>query len=183
MLKLIHAYNMKFSSVKNYYDSFSDKESDLNSFAISCVSLGADGYFDWLYTYEKNMYYLVDEAKPDYIIGYGSFSDHKVLDYHKKHLNAGAIGYGIRPVERNKGYGTELLHLLLLKCEESGMKEVCVSCLKENVYSKQIILNNNGLLEKEFYDEDSLKVGLKFWIKLQPLFSDKTKKMVNRYKE
>ncbi len=30
------------------------------------------------------------------------------------------------------------------------MPEVCVSCLKENVASKKIIINNNGKLKKSF---------------------------------
>ena len=34
MLKLIHALDMNFNSVKNYYDSFIDKYSDLNCYAI-----------------------------------------------------------------------------------------------------------------------------------------------------
>lgn len=106
----------------------------------------------------------------------------KILDYHKSYLNTGAIGYGIRPCERNKGYGTELLKLLLLKCEEIGMKEVCVSCLKENIALQQIILKNNGKLEKEFFDDDSGKRGLKYWIKLYPKISIRIKTIIKNCK-
>jgi len=96
------------------------------------------------------MYYLVDDENPNYIIGYCILEDSDILDYHKHYLNEGAIEYGIRPNERNKGYGTTILKLLLAKCEELGMHEVCVSCLKENIYFQKIILNNNGVLEKNF---------------------------------
>ena len=124
MLKLIHAFDMQFYSVREYCCSFEDKWKDLNSFAILMSEQGMDEYYKWIYEYEKDMYYLVDDSNPTYIIGYGSFEDSRILNYHLHYLNNGAIGYGIRPSERNKGYGTKLLALLLEKCEEIGMKEV-----------------------------------------------------------
>ncbi len=183
MLKLIHANDMNFNSVKNYYDSFTDKWKDLNCYAISHAQYGPNEYFDFVNTYENNLFYLVDEDKEDYIIGFGTIEDAKILDYHKDYLNAGNIGYGIRPNERKKGYGTMLLKLLLLECEKMGMYEVCISCLEENIGSKKIIINNNGLLEKEFFDDDSGQYALKFWIKLHPKIINRTKRLVKRLRE
>ena len=97
-------------------------------------------------------------------------------------MNIGNIGYGIRPLERQKGYGTLLLQLLLSECEKFGMHEVCVSCLKENISSSKVIMNNNGILEKEFFDEDSGKYGLKYWIQLHPKISVMTKRFIKRIK-
>lgn len=103
MLKLIHAFDMQFYSVQEYCNSFEDKWNDLNSYAILLSEEGMKRYFDWIYEYEKNMYYLVDDDNPTYIIGYGVFEDSHIINYHLPYLNNGAIGYGIRPNERNRG--------------------------------------------------------------------------------
>lgn len=168
MLILIHAFDMPFSNVQEYYNSFALKK-DFNSYAISLVNKGAEQYFKWIYAYEKNMYYLVDDSNPNYIIGFGVIKYSKSLDYHSDWLNTGAIGYGIRPNERNKSYGTKLLNLLLQKCRDFGINEVCISCLKENPGSQGVILNNDGVLEKEFFDNESGKQALKYWINLETL--------------
>lgn len=180
MLKLIHAVNMDYNNVKNYYNSFEDKWSDLNCYAITQVVNGPQSYFDYISVYEPNLYYLINDEKPDYIIGYGSIEDSTVLNYHKSYLNTGNIGYGIRTTERNKGYGTLLLKLLLLECEKFGMHEVCVSCLNENIASSEVIKNNKGKLEKEFFDEDTGKYGLKYWIKLHPKITVRTKRLIKK---
>lgn len=182
MLKLVHAFDMNFDSVKDYYNSFEDKWFDLNCYAISCVENGFKAYFDEVSMYDPNLYYLIDDEKPNYIIGYGSIENSKVLDYHLSYLNQGNIGYGIRPSERNKGYGTKLLRLLLLKCEELGMTEVCVSCLKKNIASSKVILKNKGKLEKEFWHDDSCVYGLKYWIKLCLKIIVKARKIIKRLK-
>lgn len=56
----------------------------------------------------------------------------------------GHIGYGIRPSERGKGYGTIFLHLLLQKCKELGIKEVMLVCKVDNFGSQRVIENNLG---------------------------------------
>jgi len=180
MLKLIHASNMDYNNVKNYYDSFKDKWKDLNCYAISIVKESPQAYFDYISKYEPNLYYLIDDEHPEYIIGFGSIEDSNIINYHKSYLNTGNIGYGIRHVERNKGYGTLLLKLLLLECEKIGMHEVCVSCLKENIASSKVIKNNNGKLEKQFFDDDTGKYGLKYWIKLHPKVGVKAKRLIKR---
>lgn len=180
MLKLVHAFEMNFNNVKNYYDSFEDKWRDLNCYAITHVVNGAQSYFDYIYTYKPNLYYLVDDENSDYIIGFGTIEDSGIINYHKDYLNTGNIGYGIRPVEKKKGYGTILLNLLLLECEKLGMSEVCISCLKDNLASSKVIKNNKGKLEKEFFDEDTGKYGLKHWIKLHPKISIRTKRLIKK---
>ncbi|WP_175989315.1 GNAT family N-acetyltransferase [Bacillus sp. Marseille-Q1617] len=80
-------------------------------------------------------------------------------------LNAGGhIGYGIRPSERRKGYATKLLSLSLEKTMELGIKETLVVCDKWNEASKKTILNNGGIPDRDFIEEDG-NVILRFWIK------------------
>ena len=182
MLKLVHAMDMEFQNLKNYYDSFGGDKIDLNCYAIAQVENGPQKYFDYFINSELNLYYLVKDENPNYIIGFGTIEDSEILNYHKDYLNTGNIGYGIRPTERKKGYGTILLGLLLLECKKFGMHEVCVSCLKENIASSEVIKKNKGKLKKEFLDDETEKYGQKFWIKLHPKVSCRTKRLVKRTK-
>lgn len=74
----------------------------------------------------------------------------------------GHIGYSVRPAERGKGYGRELLRLALLRCRELGLVRVLVTCNADNVASEHVILANGGVLEREI-DVDGLAVR-RYWI-------------------
>jgi predicted acetyltransferase len=70
----------------------------------------------------------------------------------------GNVGYGIRPSERRKGYGTRILELSLEKCRELGISNVVVTCAATNVASVKIIENNGGTLEEVFMqDSEQIK--------------------------
>ena len=66
---------------------------------------------------------------------------------------AGHIGYSIRPAERRKHYGTDLLTRALDVCSTIGIKEVLVSCGKDNIASAGVIRKCDGLLKEELYSE------------------------------
>lgn len=80
--------------------------------------------------------------------------------------HGGNLGYLIRPAERKKGYGTEMLHLALVKCREKGLKRVLVSCRNTNLASAKVIENNGGIYENDFYDKELNKVYKRYWINL-----------------
>ena len=76
------------------------------------------------------MYWLVDGKK---FIG--------VLRLNKKlnkklRIRGGNIGYAIRPSERKKGYGIEILRLGLLKAKAQGFKKIRIDCRENNIASK-----------------------------------------------
>lgn len=125
MLKLVSTLNVSYNDVLNYYYSFDEKRKDLNSYAISLIKEGYDKYIDWVQTYEANdnhnMYYLIDIDNPNYLIGYGNIEYSEIFDCHLSNFNEGAIGYGIRPSERKKGYGDAILTLLIDKCNELSL--------------------------------------------------------------
>ncbi len=76
----------------------------------------------------------------------------------------GNIGYSIRPTERGKGYGREILRLNLEKCREMGLTKVMVTCKKDNALSEKVIIANGGTFEKEVEgDGTTIK---RFWIEL-----------------
>ena len=177
MLKLVKAKDVRFDGVKEYYDSFENKN-ELNSMVLGYVKDGEEAYVKMRNSWGKLMYYLIDEDNPDYIIGIGDIEDSGVYNFHEDYLNFGHISYGVRPNERNKGYGKAILKLLLEKCEERGMGEVCVSCKKDNIASKKVILGNKGKFEKEFFSDESGQC-LKFWIKLRPGIYNRMRRIVN----
>ncbi|MBD3331077.1 GNAT family N-acetyltransferase [Candidatus Peregrinibacteria bacterium] len=74
------------------------------------------------------------------------------------------IGYYIRPSARQKGYGTKILELGLIKAKELGLQEVLLTCYESNIASKKIIEKNKGKFQDKVYDEGESK--LKYWIKL-----------------
>ena len=88
---------------------------------------------------------------------------HYLNDYLLKY--GGHIGDGIRPSERGKGYGTEMIRLALIECKKLGINKVLMVCDKDNIASAKTIINNGGILENEIIDEDG-DINQRYWIEL-----------------
>lgn len=67
---------------------------------------------------------------------------HRLMPHLRK--EGGHIGYDIRPSERRKGYGTEILRLILEKAKKMGLTWVLITCDKDNIGSMKIIEKNGG---------------------------------------
>lgn len=79
-------------------------------------------------------------------------------------LTGGHIGYGIRPSERRKGYGTAMLALGLEECRGLGIRRVLITCDKGNIGSAKVIVNNGGVFENEVEADGA--VEQRYWIDL-----------------
>jgi predicted acetyltransferase len=77
----------------------------------------------------------------------------------------GHIGYGIRPSERRKGYAKKLLALSLKKVKEFGVDKALITCDEDNTGSLKTIINNGGVPDIDFIEEDG-NVIKRFWIEL-----------------
>lgn len=78
----------------------------------------------------------------------------------------GHIGYDVRPSERRRGYGTQILRMTLDKARDLGLKRVLVTADSPNVASWRIIENNGGLLRGEAISQHTGELLRKYWIKL-----------------
>ena len=78
----------------------------------------------------------------------------------------GHIGYYIRPRERGKGYGTQILKLSLPKASELGIERLLVTCDDCNMASRKIIEANGGVFENEVSQGEGMPNKLRFWIQL-----------------
>ncbi len=139
----------------------------------SAIFHGFDNYDEYLYLMNvaskqvkkerhvpSTQFYLLDE---DRNIMVGACSIRHYLNEILRN-GGGHIGDGIRPSERGKGYGTKLVELALKEAKKLGIKEVMMSCDKDNIASKKTIINNGGVFEKEIINEE--EDILLYWIKL-----------------
>lgn len=91
----------------------------------------------------------------------------KIRHYLNENLlnQGGHIGYAIRPSERNKGYGTKILALMLQVAKDMGINRVLLTCDDDNVGSAKIIEKNGGILENKIEHERVLK--RRYWIEVK----------------
>ena len=89
----------------------------------------------------------------------------------------GHIGYSVRPSERRKGFGKEMLKEALLICRDMRLDNVLVTCIKGNVASEKIIKANGGFFDKEVpyhgefpFDDVIIK---HYWINLNRILERK----------
>ena len=119
-----------------------------------------DDYKGWLkkLEYEKNIvtdkvfvpnetYFLV-RTNDKKIIGMVNLRT-ELNEYVKN--SYGSISYGIRPKERRKGYNKINLYLTLLECKKRGIKNVVISCEKDNIASSKSMLALGAVFDKEVY--------------------------------
>jgi predicted acetyltransferase len=76
----------------------------------------------------------------------------------------GHIGYSVRPSERRKGFGTQMLRLLLEKVKELGIDRLLVTCDDTNIASAGVIENNGGKLTNKVFKDDSKILLRRYWI-------------------
>ena len=79
-------------------------------------------------------------------------------------FDGGHIGDGIRPSERGRGFGTEMVRLALEECGKRGILRVLMVCGRDNRASARVIEKNGGVLENEVMTEDG--PVLRYWIDL-----------------
>ena len=85
-------------------------------------------------------FWLCADGNP---VGFGVVR-HFLTDALRK--QGGNIGYGIAPAYRGKGYGKELLRLLLKEAKRRGIDEALVTVHLDNLPSQAVALANGGVI-------------------------------------
>ena len=88
-------------------------------------------------------YWLYADGVP---VGFGKLR-HCLTDALQK--VGGHIGYGIAPQYRGKGYGKELLRLLIGKAYDIGITRVLVTIRLDNKASQAVALANGGVITEQ----------------------------------
>lgn len=71
----------------------------------------------------------------------------------------GHIGYSVRPTGRGKGYATNMLKEVIQIARKANIMTLQLSCMKLNVPSNKIIINNGGKYERDFeYESECVGV-------------------------
>jgi predicted acetyltransferase len=76
----------------------------------------------------------------------------------------GHIGYDIRPSDRGRGFGTELLRLTCQRAAARGLARVRVTCDRDNVASIRVIEKNGGILDAVVPSRTREKMIHQYWI-------------------
>lgn len=105
-------------------------------------------------------FFVVDEY--DRLIGAASLRHYLTV----KGFNTwGHIGYGVRPSERNKGYATEILRLVLGEAKNKKITKILVGAHKSNIGSRRVIEKCNGVVENIVEDPDDKEEQIvRYWI-------------------
>lgn len=91
-------------------------------------------------------FWLYSDGVP---VGFGSIR-HFLTEALRK--AGGHIGYGIAPGFRNKGYGKELLRLLLHEANKIGIEKALVTVHSDNPASQAVALANGGVISERTDD-------------------------------
>lgn len=109
-------------------------------------------------------YFVLDENQR--LIGAASLRHYLTV----KGLEAwGHIGYGVRPDERKKGYGTQILQLMLTEAKRTHMYKILIGAHTSNVASCRVIEKCGGKLENIVNDPDNVHETVsRYWIETMP---------------
>lgn len=107
-----------------------------------CVDSQQEGLVDG-WKVPSTTYWLYVDGRP---AGFGNIR-HFLTDALRE--AGGNIGYGIAPEYRGKGYGKELLRLLVGEAGKYGLDKVLVTIQKDNAASQAVALANGGVITKQ----------------------------------
>lgn len=136
--------------------SINQKDMDFQTYIsrLRDKSLGIDIPENWV---PASTFFLVDDTHKIY----GAVAiRHRLTD--NLRIEGGHVGYGIRPGARNQGHGTKILALALDKIREMKIRDVLVTCNKDNIGSAKVIQNNGGRLDSEVEKDGA--IIQRYWI-------------------
>jgi predicted acetyltransferase len=110
----------------------------------------------------ETVLWLVDDVAGEFL---GRVSIRHTLNDWLRTLG-GHIGYEIRPAQRRRGYGTQILRLALPHAGAMGLTRVLITCDATNTGSRKIIEHNGGQFENAVDQPGDPVKKLRYWIDL-----------------
>lgn len=89
---------------------------------------------------------------------------HKLIPFLER--DGGHIAYEIRPSERRKGFGSEILRLTLGEAAAIGIRRALLTTEPTNLGSIGVILNNGGRFVDTSVSPESGELLNRYWIEL-----------------
>lgn len=89
---------------------------------------------------------------------------HRLIPFLER--DGGHIAYEIRPSERRKGFGSEILRLTLREAASPGIRRVLLTTEPTNLGSIGVILNNGGCFEDTSVSPESGERLNRYWIEV-----------------
>lgn len=166
MLKLVRLNEKNYPLLIDMMDEWTTAEEDIIPWAIAKNDYhNKEKYISELDVKEGHPYLVPDSTffclDTDRNIFVGAVNIRHYLN-EKLLLNGGHIGDGIRPSERQKGFGAKMVALALEECKKLGIDKVLMVCDKSNIASAKTIIYNGGILENEVFIDGEPE--LRFWI-------------------
>ena len=81
-------------------------------------------------------------------------------------ISGGHIGYSVVPLERRKGYATQMLKRMLTIAKKEGIKRVLLTCDMDNIASLKTIEKCGGVREQEAPFVLDGELYYKYWIEI-----------------
>ena len=152
---------------RDVYELLQTMPKDENGLLNKANGLSYEEFKTWLTAKEKEseQISLVDGWKvpsttfwlyaDDVPVGFGNLR-HFLTDGLRK--AGGNIGYGIASQYRGKGYGKELLRLLLIEAAKIGLEKVLITIYLDNLASQKVALANGGVITEK--DEERVFIWI-----------------------
>ncbi len=149
------------SIIKEYIEEFAYYESSINGDNNVQMYLEKDDYAGWVKKCIADMdiinlpsntvpsmtyLYMID----DHILGMCRL---RLGDNKSTTGDTGHISFSIRPTERNKGYGTDMLNNALKAFRAVNLNRIFITCDDNNVPAIKVIESNYGILKDKRYSE------------------------------
>lgn len=162
-MKLIMPTMAYKEKAEGFIGEFREYGSEINGSGGLDRYLRTAGYEQWLEKLRRDMdaanmdpakvpaltYFYVDEETDEIV---GMVNIRLALNDFLR-AEGGHIGYGVRPTKRGRHHATEMLRAALRVCDVFGIRDVIVTCDRDNPASAHVIMNCGGVLDDEFYSE------------------------------
>lgn len=147
---------LAISDDMDIYEMLQEIPKDENGFINTVNGMTFEEYKEWLirsdamskgigledWQVPSSTYWLFVEGHP---VGKGNLR-HYLTD--KLRAEGGHAGCAIRQSERNKGYGTILLKMIIEEAKNMNIHKILLTIRNNNVSSIKVALKNNGKIEK-----------------------------------